>query len=337
MSNPQPLTLIVTDFTVGWRGEIERGGMQKHPALDRILGRATLDIDRSAFEQRAFEPWQWRLLTVLGLDPSQPHHASAPLQWLAQTNQPAGYCMHAEAVHFASGMDDLALRRLDGADSSDVDALFETLRDFVGEAGFQLRRTDSRAWYLHASTDLQVATCCPTAIAARGMYDCMPQGAAARELQRLMTELQMRLHEHPVNHARASRGQPQINAVWLWGQGGLTSTEGAQTLRPVFSNDAYARGLSSYYDSSIVALPDSAGENLPPDAVVLLPFPGLRALDEQWLTPLIDKVRTRAIPRLELWLDDVQVTLDRSQLRRFWRRAKSLSEVSDRFTLPAGA
>jgi hypothetical protein len=230
-------------------------------------------------------------------------------------------------------MDDLALRRLEKADAADIDALFDSLADLVADAGFQLRRAAPGAWYLHASTDLQVATCCPSAVVAEGMYECMPQGTAARELQRLMTELQMRLHQHAVNHARASRGQVQINAVWFWGQGGLTSTQGAQTLRPVFSNDAYARGLSNYYESSIAALPDSAKENLPADAVVLLPFPDLRALDEQWLAPLLEKVRTLAIAGLELWLDDVHVRLDRSQLRRFWRGAKSLSEVSDRFTL----
>jgi hypothetical protein len=333
MPTPQPLTLIVSDFTAGWREETERN--PKNSALDRMLGRATLQVDHGAFEQRAFEPWQWRLLNTLGLDPSLPSHASAPLQWLAQTHQPASYCLHAEAVHFASGMDDLALRRLDASDSADVDTLLSSLSDLVGEAGFQLRCAAPGAWFLQSPKELQVSTCCPTAVAAVGMYDCMPEGAAARELQRLMTELQMRLHQHPVNHARASRGQVQINAVWFWGQGGLASTEGAQTLRPICSNDPYARGLSSHYSSSIAVLPDSAEESLPPNAIVLLPFPGLRALDQQWLAPLLDKIRSRAISRLELWLDDVHVVLDRAQLRRFWRHAKSLSEVSDRFTLTA--
>ncbi len=335
MSNLPPLTLIVTDFTAGWRSEIAHDARLKNPTLEKILGRASVHVDREAFDQRAFEPGQRRLLKTLGLDPVLPAHASAPICWLAQTHQPPGYCLHAEAVHFASGMDDLALRRLEKADAADIDALFDSLADLVGDAGFQLRRAAPGAWYLQPSTELQVATCCPSAVTAIGMYECMPQGVGARELQRLMTELQMQLHQHPVNHTRALRGQPQINAVWLWGQGqgGTTSTNDAQTLRPVCSNDTYARGLGNYYHSSIATLPDSARENIPPDAVVLLPFPGQRALDEQWLTPLLEKIRTRTISRLELWLDDVHVTLDRSQLRRFWRGAKSLSEVSDRFTL----
>jgi hypothetical protein len=337
MSNLQPLTLIVPDFTLGWRSDIARDATLKVTWLEKILGRGSVDVDREAFEQRTFEPWQWRLLKTLGLDPAASAHASAPLCWLAQTQQRASHCLHAEAVHFASSLDNLDLRRLEPADAADVDELFESLADFVGDAGFELRRGAPGAWYLHASTDLQVTTCCPSAVAGVGMYECMPQGTAARELQRLMTELQMRLHPHPVNHARASRGQAQINAVWFWGHGALTSNAGAKTLRSVFGNNDYAQGLCEHYGSALTALPESAKSNLPPDAVVLLPFPGVRALEEQWLVPLLKKVRTGAIPQLELWLDDVHVMLGRSQLRRFWRGAKSLSEVSDHFTLPTGS
>ena len=46
-------------------------------------------------------------------------------------------------------------------------------------------------------------------------------------MRRLMTELQMLLHEHPVNEARAARGVPTVNAVWLWGGG-----EGQRAAKP---------------------------------------------------------------------------------------------------------
>ena len=45
--------------------------------------------------------------------------------------------------------------------------------------------------------------------------------APSRALRRLLAEVQMLLHSHPVNDARAARGLPPLNALWIDGAGRL--------------------------------------------------------------------------------------------------------------------
>ena len=55
----------------------------------------------------------------------------------------------------------------------------------------------------------------------------MPVNPAARPLQRLQSEMQMLLYNHPVNDAREARRQHTVNAFWLHGAG--TLPRGAHT------------------------------------------------------------------------------------------------------------
>ena len=37
----------------------------------------------------------------------------------------------------------------------------------------------------------------------------------------LLNEVQVLLHQHPLNAARQTRGLPPVNSVWFWGAGRL--------------------------------------------------------------------------------------------------------------------
>jgi hypothetical protein len=63
----------------------------------------------------------------------------------------------------------------------------------------------------------------------------MPAGAGAASFHRLQSEIQMLLHEHPVNEARRQRGQLVINTLWLWGGG--TAGEVVTTKLPALVGD----------------------------------------------------------------------------------------------------
>jgi hypothetical protein len=49
------------------------------------------------------------------------------------------------------------------------------------------------------------------------LSDWWPQEDSLREWRRLLNEIQMVWHEHPVNLARAERGEVPINSLWLFG------------------------------------------------------------------------------------------------------------------------
>ena len=61
---------------------------------------------------------------------------------------------------------------------------------------------------MHSERALDVRTVTPETAAAIPLEQAMPQGRDAPALRRLMTELQMLLHEHPVNVERLAPRRP---------------------------------------------------------------------------------------------------------------------------------
>src|SRR5690606_8083595 len=92
------------------------------------------------------------------------------------------------------------------------------LSDHLGAEGCRLLSC-SRAWLIGVPRELEISTV-TTAFAAEHEWSAvLPQGRDAPWVRRTMTELQMLLHEHPVNESRAARDKPTVNALWLWGHG----------------------------------------------------------------------------------------------------------------------
>ena len=70
----------------------------------------------------------------------------------------------------------------------------------------------------------ELATASLDRVIGQNVKDWMPQHPAARPLQRLQSEMQMLLYNHPVNDARDARRQHTVNAFWLHGAGTLPAT-----------------------------------------------------------------------------------------------------------------
>ena len=49
------------------------------------------------------------------------------------------------------------------------------------------------------------------------MQHFLPTGEDARRWQRLLNEIQVTLHNHPVNAVREAAGRRTINSLWFWG------------------------------------------------------------------------------------------------------------------------
>ncbi|MEN9315842.1 MAG: hypothetical protein RIS35_2235 [Pseudomonadota bacterium] len=96
-------------------------------------------------------------------------------------------------------------------------ALGETVDPLFAEAGFALRVADPLEWFLVGRPDLRLHARSATMALGRSIDGYLPQGADASFWRRLFTEVQIAWHEHPVNRARAARGLPVVNALWLDG------------------------------------------------------------------------------------------------------------------------
>jgi hypothetical protein len=162
----------------------------------------------------------------------------------------------------------------------------------------------------------------------RDLESAMPTGPDARALRRLMAELQMLLHEHPVTQRRARAGVPEVNAIWLHGLGSAPQTQRSD-LPAAFGTDCYVRGLYKLHGQAVQAPLQSADELLArklPRALIVADAPTLGALEIRWLLPLVRAVRAGQVAGLELILDRWRIRLDRSASLKFWRRRLPLAE-----------
>ena len=64
-----------------------------------------------------------------------------------------------------------------------------------------------------------------TDVAGQSVTDFLPQGADAVRWLSLWNEIQMSLHDCPVNQQREQDDKPSINSIWFWGQGGFNPTD----------------------------------------------------------------------------------------------------------------
>jgi 2,3-bisphosphoglycerate-independent phosphoglycerate mutase len=65
----------------------------------------------------------------------------------------------------------------------------------------------------------KIETTPPHDITERDIGAYLPKGEGAQELIKLMTDTQILLKAHPINHKRHQEGMREANATWPWGQG----------------------------------------------------------------------------------------------------------------------
>ncbi|HKE97011.1 MAG TPA: hypothetical protein VKB34_22070 [Povalibacter sp.] len=323
MSNSRWLTLIAP--ATGVSLACAHANAVAAPALARLAGRGSLHLasDR-ADAQAPSRPWQRLVLRGLDLSTSLP---SAPVTAMGcGLDGTAGHWMQAELVHFAAGLDRvtcIALRDEAAVTDAERAQLLATLAPYFPSDDFTLHAAGSE-WFVHSTRPLDVVTASPEIAVSNELQSAMPRGADARLLRRLMTELQMLLHEHPVNDVRAARGLPAVNALWLWGAGQLPATQPSRSLPLARTTDPWLRGLYRMHGHAVEPLPADATALLAglgaERTLALISASELESFDSMWIAPLAQALSSRRIARLDLILDEWHLDVTRAASRRFWRR-----------------
>ena len=83
------------------------------------------------------------------------------------------------------------------------------------------------------------------------MADAMPQHPEARFWRRILNEIQVALHNCPVNIRRRQSGKQEINSVWFWGGGFIPDASPHDLIETVYSNNPVTRGLAIINDSRL--------------------------------------------------------------------------------------
>jgi hypothetical protein len=129
----------------------------------------------------------------------------------------------AQPVHLVAGLDHVRLGSLADAMPSDDEAasLAATLRSHFAGDLLDLVAYRDHAWLVRCAEVIESDTHDPGSLVGRDIHDYLPAGRDGARLRSRMNEIQMLLHEHPVNERRAGTRAAAINALWLWGFGRL--------------------------------------------------------------------------------------------------------------------
>lgn len=129
--------------------------------------------------------------------------------------------------------------------AGDAAALAEPLAPLFEEQGMRLALTSPDRWHLRLPPGTAVPTFpAPEQALGENLLQHLPQGADGRRWRILQNDIQVLLHQHPLNAQRRAAGQPPVNSLWLWGAGKLPATV-ATSLRGVVSDDPLLRALAA--------------------------------------------------------------------------------------------
>ena len=219
-------------------------------ALDRLLARAGHATTAAPAADDSLEALAFRSFGHAA-PPAGTDWPVAALTALVdlETDQGCGFRLRADPVHLRADIDDLVL-----FDASDIDlspdeavALARTVNDALGPHGPRIDAAHPHRWYVAPDAPARIATTPLSRAAGARVSGALPRGPDAARWHRWMNEVQMALHECPVNVERERRGAAPVNSVWVWGAGSLPSAGDvpAPFVR-VWTDNALLRGLARH-------------------------------------------------------------------------------------------
>ncbi len=310
-------------------------GPLRLPAADWLASRGR----RGATWRRGWREWLLEC-SVLDAGSLRRYPAGACVRALAAGRPVDGTWACADPVHLLTGLDRLQLAPLSvlGLAAEEGRTLVQWLNQALAGSGFTLHHADPGPWSLECGSAIDCEAIEPALVEGEDIRELLPGGRDGLQVRRLMNELQMLLHEHPVNEERTRRGLPVVNALWLWGFGTALPASTVQ-LPLLHTDDRWLAGLWRLHDSAARTLDGVATAMLRTDTRALLvagaqgddrfdePATRLRRWDFQLCEPLVAAAKQGQADELAVLFGDTPFMLARTSRFAFWRRGGALAEA----------
>jgi hypothetical protein len=237
----------------------------------------------------------------------------APLRLAALGVDPgAAFWLAADPVTLTVGRSDVRLAGVvDDLSRAAADALVATLNAHFAGDGLAFVAPRPNAFFVRAATSTRLATQPPGAALGRPLHQLLPEGADAGAWRRWQSEIEMLLHEHPVNVERERAGQSPANSVWFSCGGTMPQPPMPAVSIRTFAAASIAAMLAAHVGSPARALPGHLGaarEDAGGAASILVALePGLdvAALERSWTAPARDALAGGAFDAVTLLADDM--------------------------------
>lgn len=218
------------------------------PLLQKAVRGLRISQRLSALPDDLHTPLEQLLAAAHGL--RQAPDGSLP--WAAfETGTVGTACAWLRPCHWQIGLDQVQV--LPPAElaltAEESQALLASVQPLLTEDGVQLRPERPDAWL--ATGERLHGLCMPSIqraagqVLARSALQRSRDAAQSAWLQRLLGELQMLLHEHPVNQAREAAGLWPVNAIWLDGAAQLDAQQAHQPVQLHLCGPQHAITLAS--------------------------------------------------------------------------------------------
>lgn len=236
--------------------------------LQRLLERAAVDPYAPMGSECARAPhlaWTWK---QFGGHPAVPVTAPYVARLLAGSAM-ADDLWHCDPVHIAFARDHLLLTDLAAAPLSadEAGALLHSAQQAAQAHGARILALQDH-WFIAFDQPLQIEATPLAAALDSSVHEALPHGADATRWRRLLNEIQMLWHEHPVNQRREAEGRRTVNGLWLHGGGAASALHSAFAM--AWTDDLLLRAWANASDTGVTPMA-SAPTAASGDLLVQLP------------------------------------------------------------------
>ena len=138
-------------------------------------------------------------------------------------------------------------------DMDEAQALAEPLLPVFEEAGMRLLVSTPDHWHVQLPPGLDVPKFdAPEQAMGEDLSQHLPTGKEGRQWRVLLNDIQVLLHQHPLNAQRRARALAPVNSLWLWGAGYLPQPMHSM-LKGAISDDLLLCALAARADVVHVA------------------------------------------------------------------------------------
>jgi hypothetical protein len=240
-----------------------------------------------------------------------------------------GYFLFADPAHLLLQRDSFTLTEPVpmALAAEETTSLLEALNRHFFSDGLRFMEGATGHWYLQLAESPSIVTHHPGLAVDRDIHAFLPVGPDAARWRQLGNEIQMLLHDHPVNQRRERLGQVACNSLWLWGGGKQPKKGEAKSIR-AYGTMPLLKGLGRLGKIECTDLPrdfSAIGRHVQ----TWVQLDESASIDEDWFRPAADALMCGKLRCLQLNFAVngklLSAILRRRDLLKFWRKRHPLN------------